>query len=128
MTPEHKAALAQGRVEGRVVREYLEALRANKPAPGRKRTPESITRRLAVIEVELPTADAIDELRLVQERMDLQAELESFEHKVDVAALEAKFVDVAKSYSTRNGISYAAWRAVGVAPPVLKSAGISRAS
>ena len=38
MTDEHKAALAQGRSEGRAVRDYLDALRANKPKRGRKRT------------------------------------------------------------------------------------------
>ena len=37
MTDAHKAALATGRTEGRVVREYLEALRANKPKRGRDR-------------------------------------------------------------------------------------------
>jgi hypothetical protein len=42
MSDEHKEALARGRHEGRVVREYLEALRATKPKRGRKRTPESI--------------------------------------------------------------------------------------
>jgi len=36
-------------------------------------------------------------------------------------------VEVAKSYSSRKGISYAAWREVGVEPAVLKKAGISRA-
>ena len=126
MTPEHKAALALGRTEGRVVREYLEALRANKPTPGRKRTAESIGRRLAAIERELPDADPVNELRLVQERIDLQAELAAFGQRVDMAACEAAFVGVAKSYSERTGVSYAAWRAVGVAPAVLKLAGVRR--
>ena len=48
MTDEHKAALRRGRSEGRVVRDYLEGLRATKPKRGRKRTPESINKRLAV--------------------------------------------------------------------------------
>ena len=126
MTPEHKAALALGRTEGRVVREYLEALRANKPTPGRKRTAESIQRRLAAVERELPDADPVNELRLVQERLDLLAELEHFGQRVDLGALEAAFVEVAKSYSERTGISYPAWRAVGVTATVLKAAGISR--
>ena len=38
MSAEHKAALAQGRSEGKAVRDYLDALRANKPKRGRKRT------------------------------------------------------------------------------------------
>ena len=50
MTAEHKAALAKGRAEGRIVREYLEGLRATKPKRGRKRTPETITKRLDAID------------------------------------------------------------------------------
>ena len=42
--------------------------------------------------------------------------------------LEAGFVKIAKSYSNRKGISYTAWRAVGVQPNVLKKAGIPRSS
>jgi len=126
MSDAHKAALATGRVEGKAVREYLEALRANKPARGRKRTPESIAKRLSAIETEIASADPVKELRLVQERLDLEAELGTMGSTVDITALEADFVKVAGSYSERNGVSYAAWRAVGVAPAVLKAAGISR--
>ena len=46
MSDDHKAALAQGRHESRVVREYLEALKSTKPKRGRKRTAESIQKRL----------------------------------------------------------------------------------
>ena len=52
MTDAHKAALAKGRTESQAVRVYLEALRANKPVRGRKRTPESIGKRLAAIDAE----------------------------------------------------------------------------
>jgi len=44
----------------------------------------------------------------------------------DLAALEADFVQVAASYSARKGISYTAWRELGVSADVLKRAGISR--
>ena len=54
MTDEHKAALAAGRSEGRAVRDYLEALRNNKPKRGRKRTPESISKRVDAIGDFLP--------------------------------------------------------------------------
>jgi hypothetical protein len=37
-------------------------------------------------------------------------------------------VKVAKSYSQRQGISYATWREVGVEAAVLKAAGVSRAA
>jgi hypothetical protein len=45
---------------------------------------------------------------------------------VDIAAFEKAFVKVAKAYSQRQGISYAAWRKVGVPPAVLKAAGLGR--
>ena len=50
LTPQHKAALAQGRADGLAVRRYLEALEAHKPKRGRKRSPESIDKRLKKIE------------------------------------------------------------------------------
>jgi hypothetical protein len=126
MTDDHKAALAVGRSESRAVRDYLEALKANKPKRGRKRTPESIARRLEAIEAEFLETDPLGELKLIQERMDLQEELESMDTGVDITALEAEFVTVAGSYSHRQGISYAAWREVGVDAAVLKQANISR--
>lgn len=126
LTDEHKQAMAAGRSEGRAVREYLEALRTNKPRRGRRRTAESIQARLDAIEEALVEADAIEELKLLQERRDLTTELESMETGVDMAELEAAFVKVAKSYSERQGIAYATWRDVGVEASVLKAAGISR--
>lgn len=126
MTLEHKAALAAGRTEGKAVRNYLEALRTTKPKRGRKRTAESVAKRLAVIETEIASADPIRELKLVQERLDLQAELAQSDPVIDVSALEAEFVVVAKQYSSRNGISHAAWRTIGVDAAVLKRAGITR--
>ena len=50
MSDEHKAALAEAREQGRVVRRYLETLESHRPKRGRKRTPESITKRLAAID------------------------------------------------------------------------------
>lgn len=126
MTDAHKAALAQGRKEGKAVREYLEALRASRPSPGRKRTPDSIARRLAGIDVTLVAADPVQELQLVQERIDLLRELEQMSREVDLAGRERAFVAVAKGYSQRTGTSYRAWRAVGVPAAVLKAAGVDR--
>lgn len=128
MSDQHKAAMEQGRAEGRAVRDYLEGLRATKPKRGRKRTEGSITKRLAEIEAELVDASAIAELQLVQERRDLQTELESMDSGVDLDALEDKFVAVAKSYAERKGISYGSWRDVGVSAATLKRAGIARNS
>jgi hypothetical protein len=128
MTPEHKAALAEGRAQGRAIRDYLEALEAHKPKRGRKRTPDSIKKRLDRIEVELPDAEPMKRLTLVQERLDLEAELEKAEGGVDLSELEKGFVANAKEYSARKGLTYSAWREVGVTPATLKAAGISRSA
>ena len=127
MTDEHKAALAEGRAQGRAVRAYLEALEAHKPKRGRKRTPESMRTRLDVIDSTIDDADPMSRLQMVQERMDLVAALEAAEQTVDLTELENGFAEAAKAYGSRKGISYAAWREVGVPAAVLKRAGISRA-
>lgn len=126
MSAEHKQALAVGREQGRAVRRYLEALEAHKPKRGRKRTPDSIQRRLDAIEDRLASADPLTRLQLVQERMDLQAELAAKSNTVDLASLEEEFVNAAAEYGMRKGISYAAWREAGIDPAVLKRAGIRR--
>ena len=126
MSDEHKAALAKGRMEGRIVREYLDGLRATKPKRGRKRTTETIQTRLDAVELEVVDASPIDELLLIQERRDLQAELVRKSDTIDMDALAESFVAVAKSYGDSKSISYASWRDVGVPASTLKSAGISR--
>jgi hypothetical protein len=128
MTAQHKAALAEGRSEGRAVKKYLEALQQNRPKRGRRRTPDSIKKRLAAIDSSFTEGSALQQLQLTQERMDLQKELETMGNKADVAALESDFVKTASQYAQRKGISYAAWRELGVPAEVLKKAGISRSS
>ncbi|MGH9275595.1 MAG: hypothetical protein ACRDZU_13190 [Acidimicrobiales bacterium] len=110
------------------MRRYLEALEAHKPKRGRKRTTDSIRRRLDRIDVELLNADPLKRLQLIQERLDLTAELETTESKVDLTGLENDFIAAAAAYSRRKGISYAAWRELGVDASVLKRASISRSS
>ncbi len=126
MTAEHKQALARGRAEGSAVRRYLEALDAHRPKRGRKRTVESVQKRLADVERLLGDADPLTRLQLVQERMNLQAELATKQTTVDLGGLEKDFVAAAKGYGERKGITYAAWREAGVDANVLKKAGIRR--
>jgi hypothetical protein len=126
MSDSHKAALAEGREQGRAVRRYLEALEAHKPKRGRKRTPESVQKRLAAIDERLADADALTRLHLIQERMNLQTELSSTDNTVDMQALEDEFVASAAPYGARKGITYAAWRQLGVDPGVLRRANVKR--
>jgi hypothetical protein len=128
MSESHKAALAEGREQGRAVRRYLEALEAHKPKRGRKRTSESVQKRLVVIEDKLPDADPLSRLQLVQERLDLQRDLAAAGTTIDLSTLEDEFVAAAGPYGQRKGISYAAWREAGVDPSVLRRAGIRRAA
>jgi hypothetical protein len=128
LTDQHKAALARGRVEGRAVRDYLEALRGNKPKRGRRRTSDSIKKRLDAINDQLKSADPLTEVRLVQERRDLATELEGMQSGVDLKSIEDGFVKVVANYSKRQGISYAAWREVGVPASVLTRGGLTRSS
>ena len=114
MTAQHKAALAEGRSESRSVKNYLEALDQNRPRRGRKRTPDSITKRLATIDAQLDQGSALQRLQLVQERMDLQRELEQMGSTVDLSALEAGFVEAgrqvlpsAKASRTPRGANWA---------------------
>jgi hypothetical protein len=128
MTKAHKDALATGRYESRIVRRYLEALAANKPKRGRRRTVGSVERRLATVEQAIDSADRITMLKLSQERLDLLNELEAMSADDGMKQLEEDFVGIAANYGSRQGISYAAWREVGVQPEVLRRAGISRSA
>jgi len=126
MSDAHKAALAEGREQGRAVRRYLEALELHRPKRGRKRTQESIQKRLASIEASLPSADPLNRLQLVQERMDLASEIAASQNVVDMTALEDGFAAAAADYGRRKGITYAAWREAGVDAGLLRRAGIGR--
>lgn len=126
MSVAHKAALAEGRKQGHAVRRYLEALELNRPKRGRKRTKETVRRQLDAVQQKIENADALSRLHLVQQRRDLEAELERGDRQVDMAEREAEFIKSAKSYGARKGISYASWREAGVPASVLQKAGIGR--
>jgi len=128
MSADHKAKLAQGRNESRVVSRYLDALAAGKGKRGRKRTPESLNIQITRIDKELLEASPIRRLELVQRRFDLEAERDRLATRVDLEGLEKDFVKVAKSYAQRNAIGYSAFRELGVSAELLKRAGISRAT
>jgi len=126
MSAEHKAALAKGREEGLAVRRYLEALESSKPRRGRRRTPASMTKKLAAIEAELAAADPLTRLHLLQQKKDLHDELDKSGDAQDISTLEKQFVKVAKSYGQRKGIGYGTWRTAGVSAASLQKAGIAR--
>lgn len=128
MSDDHKAALAAGRTAGNAVRQYLEALEWNKPKRGRRRTADTITKRLEAIELELNEASPIRRLNLLQEQEDLTEELQTVDTEYDITEYEQAFIEHAAAYGASKGISYATWRAMGIKPEILRKAGIGRSS
>jgi hypothetical protein len=123
MSQEHKDALAEGRKQSRAIKGYLEALQARKP--GRPITKESLETRLSRVNAQLgSSSDPLKSVQLVQTKLELEGELARIGEGVDLAALEKDFVTHASAYSARKGISYTAWRQVGVPAATLKAAGI----
>ena len=119
---------AQEKTENKAVRDYLDVLVTGTPKRGRKRTPDSVKARISAIGEAMADASATKRLGLVQERLDLEAELDAMARagSVDMGSLEAGFTKAASSYGSRRGISYAAWREMGISATTLKSAGIRR--
>lgn len=124
MDADHKAKLAQGRKDARAVKAYLEFLEENRPKRGRRRTEESITKRLGEITAELETSSPLARLNLHQEQMDLEAELEAMGTKVDGTELRAGFVEAAGRYAASKGLSKAAFKLMGIDAATLREAGI----
>jgi hypothetical protein len=129
MSAAHKQALAEGREQSRVVRDYLDALEAHKPKRGRKRTADSVKKNLADVNQTLKSSGGSSRLELIQRRRDLEVELAGMQGGgADISALEKAFVKVAKTYAGRKSISYAAFREFGVPADILKRAGVTRAN
>lgn len=125
MSDEHKAALAEGRVQARAIKGYLAALGSRRP--GRPITRESLTGRLDRLAERIATEDdPLARVELIQQRQDVEDQLETLADETDFAELERGFATHAKAYSERKGISYSAWREVGVPAAVLREAGIPR--
>lgn len=129
LSADHKRALAKGRRQAKIVRDYLEALEADQSGgtPGRPSDPDAVREKIADygkrIEEE---ADPLRRVELIQKRLDSGEHLSDLESAPDVENHESDFIDVAKEYSERKGITYMAWRELGVPASVLREAGVPR--
>jgi hypothetical protein len=126
LSAEHKAQMARGRDEARIVRAYLDAIDNGAKRPGRRRSPEAINKQIAQVDALLRDAHGIDRLNLVKQRRDLEAARAEIAPVSDHGGLERDFVRVARSYGERRGIDYAMWREVGVPASVLTKAKVPR--
>jgi len=110
------------------VRRYLVALEKHQPKRGRPRTPKTLEDRIRKIDAEYEQADPLRRLHLEQRRLDLEnqlAELVAAQGEAP-AQLEDAFAEAASDYAAKHGITYAAWRRLGVPARVLRKAGVSR--
>ena len=107
------------------MRAYLDALTIKKPrgAANAATLQQRMDRLTDQIEAE---KNSLKRLQLIQQRFNVEDKLKAVDDSIDYEALEADFVAAAASYSDRKGITYSAWRAAGVTPDVLKSAGVRR--
>jgi ribosomal protein S21 len=121
MSDEHKQAIADARRQNQVVRDYLNALTTTKPAGHRpSATPEQLQEQIDA------ESDPVKRLELIQRRLDLEDRLAAEQEQPDLDSLQDAFVAVAADYATRKGITYTAFRELGVPAPVLQQAGIPR--
>ena len=106
------------------------ALEKHQPRRGRPRTPKTLEDRLAKLDAEYEQADPLRRLHLEQRRLDVQRELDELvaSRGEAPAELEDDFAAVAADYAEKHGITYMAWRRLGVPARVLRKAGLSRTS
>jgi hypothetical protein len=110
------------RVETKAVAAYLTALRAPK-VPARSRG--KLEQRRAQVEEWLhEESSPIREVELIQQRLDIDAQLARIDQAARLPELEEAFVNVAASWAKRTGISAAALREAGVPTSVLRRAGL----
>lgn len=113
-----------------IVSRYLEQLLEKRPQRGRPRrtkTDQEIADRVGVIDTEMAKVGVLARLALTQERLELIAELEGRAAPAPAEEddrLEQAFITAARRFSDERGISYGAWREMGVGVRVLRLAGI----
>jgi len=96
--------------------------------PNRTDDPEVVEQAIAIINERAREATtSVVRLKRTQRALTLQRELdELIAAQSSNGEAEAFFVEHALAWATDNGISYGAFRAMGVPAPVLKDAGITR--
>jgi hypothetical protein len=110
------------RTETNAVAAYLTALRAPK-VPARSRA--NLEKRRAQIEQWIADESSpIREVELIQQRLDIDAQLAQIDQAARLPELEEAFLKVAASWAKRSGITVAALREVGVPASVLRRAGL----
>ena len=123
MSQEHKDALAVGRKQARAIKAYLRALETTKP--GRPITKDALEQRKTRVNERIQSSDEpLKTVEMIQTRLDIEQALSHLDDIEDFEELEAEFCVHARAYSDRKGISYTAWRQIGVPAATLRAAGV----
>lgn len=118
-----KAAMVEGREQARAIRSYLEALYQNGHSNGHD--PEKLSSDLEAIQAKIEEADdPLARVQLAQDRLELMNQIAELQQAPDMDTLEAEFAKAVVPYSERKGLTYPAWRDVGVPARVLRAAGL----
>lgn len=126
LSDEHKKALAKGRRQAKAVRDYLDALEAERKR-GRSVDEDTLKERIDKYQRQIDEEDnAAKRVELIQKRLDAEKKLAEIEERPDMEKLEAAFRGAVEEYSERKGITYSAWREAGVPASVLREAGVPR--
>ena len=133
MSRQHKAAIAAGRSDASAVRAYLEALANGNGRNGHGRPKLSKAQakaRLTALSTKMAKeTDPLTRLSLAQEQVDLERLLAKPGGSGTAKSaddLSKGFVRSARRYSERKGITWSAWRRIGVPAGVLTKAGVPR--
>ncbi len=110
------------RAETNAVAAYLTALRA--PKVSARSRPNLEKRRVQIEQWIAEESSPIREVELIQQRLDIDAQLARIDQAARLPEFEEAFVKVAASWAQRSGIRAAALREVGVPASVLKRAGL----
>jgi hypothetical protein len=110
------------RAETNAVAAYLAALRA--PKVSARSRPNLEKRRVQIEQWIAEESSPIREVELIQQRLDIDAQLAQVDQAARLPELEEAFVKVAASWAKRSRISGAALREVGVPTSVLRRAGL----
>lgn len=123
LTEKEIAAIKKGREESLAVKAYLDSLESR---PGRRVDPKTLERRVAQAKKQLGETDnSLRKVELTEKVLRLEAALRNAPKAAEEGpALEKAFIQHASSFAKRKGISYKAFRHMGVPPTVLAKAGI----
>jgi hypothetical protein len=112
----------------RVVNPYLLSLSAKKKNNSGKRSPERLAAKLETISAKLDTDTTLTpvaRLRLYQDRIDITRDLNAATYQPDIDGLVKLFIEVGAEWAKDTGISYQAFRDMGVPTSVLREARIA---